>query len=92
MFKPLSPVALNNSTLVAIQVDANVSEVTFLLQCDAAIDVSLSDTLAGTNVWTLKSGSALAISVTPNVQEGKFTLCYAKSASATPNLQILQVL
>lgn len=91
MLKPLATVALNNSTYTAITLAKDVRTKTVFLQCDSAIDVNISDTLAGTLFWTVKSGSFLTFQVAPNVQEGVYTLCYAKSASSTPNLQVLQV-
>lgn len=90
--KTLPVIALNASTFTAITVPMNEGEKTFVLQCDAAIDVSLANDSAGTDLFTLKSGSSLAAAVAPSKPGStSFTLCYAKAASGTPNMQILQV-
>jgi hypothetical protein len=89
MFKPQAEVTLNASTYTAIPVDAYSVEKTFLLQCDSAIDVYLSDTLAGSKKITLKSGTSMAIASVPANQDGAYILLYAKAASATPKLQIV---
>jgi hypothetical protein len=87
MVKPLAAVALNSSTFTAINLGVDVSKKTVLLRCRSAIDVLISDTLAGTNYYTIPSGSALALNVGPTT--GIF--CYAKAASSTPSLEILIV-
>lgn len=93
MLNVLTPIALNSSTFTAITVPLNSAEKTYILQCDAAVDVSLAnEASATTKVFTLKSGNSLAVRVVPvNPQGTIYTLCYAKSASVTPNMQILQV-
>jgi hypothetical protein len=88
----LPVVALNASTFVAVPVPMNEGIKTFILQCASAIDVNLANDSAGTDVFTLKSGSYLAVSTAPSKPgAASFTLCYAKAASSTPNLQIIQV-
>ena len=90
--KVLPVVALNASTFVAISVPMNEGEKTYVLQCDANIDVSLANDSAGTDLFTLKAGSSLAVSSAPSKPGSTtFTLFYAKAASATPNMQILLV-
>lgn len=91
--KILPVVALNASTFVAITVPVNAGAKTFLLQCSGAIDVSLANDVAGTDVFTLKSGGVLAFEIVPAAAgvATTFTLCWAKAASSTPNMQILQL-
>jgi len=90
--KTLPVVALNASTFSAIIVPMNEGVKTYILQCSAAIDVSLANDSAGTDIFTLKSGSSLAVSTSPcKPGSSSFTLIYAKAASSTPNMQILQV-
>ncbi len=89
--KPLTVVALNSSTFVPITCPAFGGPKTFVLQLDAAIACNISDTLAGTNVFTIPASQSLAFVCVPEVQEGSFILCYAKAASSTPNMQILQI-
>lgn len=90
--RTLPVIALNASSFVPVLVPMNEGEKTFVLQCDAAIDVSLANDSAGTDLFTIKSGSSLAVSLAPSKPgQASFTICYAKAASATPNMQILQV-
>ena len=91
MLKPLTVIALTDSTFVPVYVPASSTVKTYVLQCDEAIDVHLSDVEAGSNIFTIKSGASLAAETFPVAQGASYVLCYAQSASGNPNLQILQV-
>ena len=89
MIKPLHAVTLNASTFTAINLgpDPNIKSIT--LQCDGSTDVYLSDTSAGTNFFTLKSGTSLFMDIRYAIDIVAKDVIFAKAASATPKLQIL---
>ena len=93
MFKPITPVSLNSNTFTPIVVPAYESLRTFITQCDSDIDVDLSDNMSGGTIFTMKSGTSLKFSLKPFINDGdiNFTLFYAKSASSTPKIQVIQI-